>query len=176
MNEFFYDSCSLILKFSIPGILLSMVYDLFRLIRIGRNDRRHSPLDAWRKRYFPCPPSDKRQRKHINISEDILVFAEDILFCLIASFTEILAIYHINRGEIRIYCLMISVCVFFIYQKTVGKAFLILSTKILYLLRYVLYGVGCLILSPTLLFLKTVKRSARFFQKYFRKNHSENLF
>jgi hypothetical protein len=44
MNEFFYDSCTLILKFSIPGIFLAMVYDIFRLIRIGRNDLNHKPI------------------------------------------------------------------------------------------------------------------------------------
>ncbi len=172
MNDFFYDSCALILKFSIPGIFLSMVYDVFRLIRIGRNDRNHKVIPALRKRYFPC--ANERKRK--NLSENILVFIEDILFWLIAAITEILAIYHINRGEIRIYCLMISVASFFIYRNTVGKLFLFLSTKILYLLRYFLYGIGCLILSPSLFLWKIAKRIVRFFQKYLRKNHSTNLF
>ena len=173
MNEFFYDSCTLILKFSIPGIFLAMVYDIFRLIRIGRNDLNHKPITALRKKYFPHMSDE---RKHKKMSEEWIVFTEDVLFWLIAAITEILAVYHINRGEIRIYCLMISVSGFFIYQRTFGKVFLFLSTKILYLLRYVFYGICCLVLSPSLFLWKILKRIGAYCKKHWKKHHVKNLF
>ena len=174
MNDFFYDSCTLILEFSIPGIFLAMVYDAFRLLRIGRNDPHHKPLPDLKKKYFPRSSCDLNGKRRI--SDGVLVFIEDIGFCLIAAFTEILAIYHINRGEIRIYCLMVSVVAFVIYQKTLGKLFLLISTRILYLLRYLAYGLGCLVLTPTLFIWKVGKRIAIFFKKAFHKKHSTNLF
>ena len=159
MTEFFYDSCSLIMKFLVPGVFLSMVYDVFRLIRIGRNDPCHKPIVALRKKFFSYEPSsEQKQEKR---SKNTIVFIEDILFWLIAAITEILSVYYINRGEIRIYCLMISIIGFFVYQRTIGKIFLFLSTKILYLLRYAFYALGCLILSPCLFFWKIGKRIFR---------------
>ena len=64
---------------------------------------------------------------------------EDILFFVIVAITEILATYHINEGEIRIYGLMISAIGFFVYQKTLGRMFIFFSKKILYLIRMIIY-------------------------------------
>ena len=116
------------------------------------------------------------ERKHKKMSEEWIVFTEDVLFWLIAAITEILAVYHINRGEIRIYCLMISVSGFFIYQRTFGKVFLFLSTKILYLLRYVFYGICCLVLSPSLFLWKILKRIGAYCKKHWKKHQVKNLF
>jgi len=161
MIAFFYDSYGIILKFLIPGIFLGMVYDVFRLFRIARNDHRYRLGTAIKNHYFSkaSPPvhSGNKKRK-ITLPEDLLVFTEDLIFFLIVSITEILTIYYVNGGEIRTYCLLFSVIGFFTYQKTVGALFIFLSRKILYLLRRCLYLFTCLILTPSFFVWKLLKK------------------
>lgn len=156
MINFFYDSWIIILKFLIPGICLGMVYDLFRLFRIAGNDPLYSVTNAIKKRYFPKSNSDRKSRKRI--SDTGLVFAEDILFFMIVAITEILATFHFNQGEIRIYCLLISAIGFFIYQKTVGRFIIFFSRKILYLTRRIIYLFACVMLTPTFYILRCSKK------------------
>jgi hypothetical protein len=143
MIDFFYDSWISILKFFIPGVFLGAVYDIFRLLRISRNDATNSAVKAIGDRYFP-----NRKRSDRKLSDTALVFMEDILFFVIVAITEILATYHINEGEIRIYGLMISAIGFFVYQKTLGRMFIFFSKKILYLIRRIIYLIACLVLTP----------------------------
>ncbi|MBR6744515.1 MAG: spore cortex biosynthesis protein YabQ [Clostridia bacterium] len=156
MNDFFYDSWLVILKFLIPGIFLGAVYDIFRLIRIARNDRTYNVRRAVERHFFPKTVCNEKTKKYI--SEYALVLIEDILFFLIVAVTEILAIFHLNGGEIRMDCLMISVVGFFVYQKTLGRLIIFFSVKILYLIRRTIYLVVCVVLTPIFFFSKqTVK-------------------
>ena len=152
MIAFFYDSCSLILKFLLPGIFLGVVYDIFRLFRIGRNDKKYSVRDAIKKRFGRKSNAKIKPKRKISI--DLLVFLEDILFFLIVSLTEILSVYHINGGEIRIYGLLFSFLGFIIYQKTISALIIFLSKKILYAIRKLVYGCICFFLIPILFFAK----------------------
>ena len=145
MNDFFYDSWISILKFIIPGIFLGAVYDIFRLLRISGNDKTNSAFKAIGDRYFP-----NRKKSAREFSDTTIVFSEDILFFVIVAITEILATFHINEGEIRIYGLLISAIGFFAYQKTVGRMIIFFSKKILYLIRKIIYLIACLILTPVL--------------------------
>ena len=149
MIDFFYDSWLSILKFIIPGIFLGAVYDIFRLLRIARNDKTNGAFKAIGDRYFP---DRKKSTRHF--PDAVLVFIEDILFFVIVAITEILATFHINEGEIRIYGLLISVIGFFAYQKTLGRMIIFFSRKILYLIRKIVYLIACLILTPVLFVLR----------------------
>lgn len=158
MTEFFYDSWLVILEFLIPGIFLGVVYDIFRLSRIARNDKTFHVTEAIKKRFFSQSTARVKQLK---IAEPWIVFIEDIVFFLIVAVTEILATYHINNGEIRIYCLLISAIGFFAYQKTLGRTVIFFSTKILYLIRKTVYIITCVILTPPFLILKQIKKLFR---------------
>ena len=154
MIAFFYDSWTVILKFLIPGIFLGAVYDVFRLIRISRNDQTNSVKKAIRDRYFP----NKKRNHKIKMAETVLVFIEDILFFIIVAVVHILATYHFNDGEIRIYSLMISALGFFVYQKTLGRLILFFSKKILYLIRKIIYMIVCMVLTPLFFLLRSFRK------------------
>lgn len=155
MIAFFYDSWIIVLEFMIPGIFLGGVYDVFRLLRIARNDKTFKVIDAIRSHFFVKPIIFPKRFK---ISESWIVFIEDISFFLIVAITEILATYYINNGEIRIYCLLISVIGFFSYQKTLGKLIIFFSTKILYLIRKTVYIIACVLLTPLFHISKQMKK------------------
>ena len=156
MTAFFYDSWIIILEFLIPGIFLGAAYDIFRLLRIARNDKTFKVIEAIKKRFFT---KSIDYAKKFEVSENWIVFIEDIVFFLIVAVTEILATYHINNGEIRIYCLLISVIGFFSYQITLGRLVIYLSTKILYLIRKTIYIIVCVLLTPPVLISKQIRKS-----------------
>jgi len=162
MNRFFYDSCFMFFQFLIPGFFLGLVYDVFRIIRIGRNDKTYRLSEAIEKRYFPQNKERKRKRpKNQSNRETVLIFIEDIYFFFIVAVTEILSIYYLNDGEIRIYCLLFSLIGFICYQKTFGYLVILLSKKILYLCRKILYFCICLILTPAFFIIKKLSRPAK---------------
>ena len=160
MNNFFYDSWIVILKFLIPGIFLGVVYDIFRFLRISRNDRTHSIKKALNERFFLKNTSDDKKRT-ISFSEPAILFIEDTLFFIIVAITEVLAFFYFNNGEIRICCLIISAVGFFAYQKTIGNLIVFFLKKTLYVIRKTLYFVACTILIPAIFFLKIFKKSFR---------------
>lgn len=168
MTDFFYDSCALILKFLIPGIFLGIVYDIFRLFRIARNDKTYAPIPILQNRFFPDLIFEKTTKKSF-FSDTVLIFAEDILFFFLVAVTEVLTLFHLNGGEIRIYGLLFSAVGFFVYQKTVGNLLIFLSKKILYLFRRILYWIGYGVISPIFCLIKMIKRIASFFKNKQRK-------
>lgn len=143
MIAFFYDSWVTVLKFLIPGAFLGIIYDIIRLFRISRNDPTNSVRQAIFERYF-----SKRKKSRIHISDTLIVFFEDVLFFLIVALTEIIANFHFNDGEIRIYCLLISMVGFALYQKTIGRLVIFSFKKILYPIRKLIYLIACMILTP----------------------------
>ena len=157
MIAFFYDSWTLILKFLIPGIFLGAVYDIFRLLRIARSESTYSARKAIRNRFFPRTKAHGKISR-LRISDAAIVFIEDIVFFLIVAVTEILAVYYINEGEIRIYCLLVSVLGFFAYQKTLGRVIVFFSKKILYFIRKIIYLIVCIVLIPSFFFWRISKK------------------
>ena len=145
MITFFYDSCEMFFKFFVPGIFSGMIYDIFRLNRIKRNFHSSSFTDIVKKRYF-SEKTVSPVKKH-NF-DNILIFMEDVCFFLIAAIAEVLAIYYLNDGEIRIYCLLFSVIGFFCYQKTIGFVIIFFAKKLLCWFRKIICFFVFLILDP----------------------------
>ncbi|MBE6665376.1 MAG: hypothetical protein E7603_04010 [Ruminococcaceae bacterium] len=158
MINFFYDSYLIFLRFLIPGIFLGMIYDVFRLIRIGRNSKTIPLPEAIKNRYFPNKIKRNKKTLKKHTYPNFLVFIEDISFFLIVSVTEILATYHLNNGEIRIYCLLFSVIGFFCYQKTISLCVIFISKKMAKLFQKILFICICLVLDPIVFFIKKLKR------------------
>ena len=172
MIDFFYDSSFLILKFFILGNLLGLIYDFFRLVRMGRNDKKYDPKAELRKRLFP-------QKKKLNDkkrSDSLYIFIEDIIFFLIVAVSQILMTFHENSGEIRIYCMIASFMGFWGYQKTIGNIIIFLSQKILYLSRRIFYWIIFLILFPIISAFRFFKKIIKHFKKQKKNKKRQDVF
>ena len=90
------------------GILLGVFYDIFRIARIAFNPG------------------------------FIIIFIEDIIFCLCSSVIVVLFVYHINSGIIRWFALFGCALAFAFYYFTVGKFVMFLSEKLIRLISALL--------------------------------------
>jgi hypothetical protein len=146
------------IQFLILGMFLGIVYDIFRLIRIGRKNTIFPLRKRIKKRYFKSTiiKDSKISIRKLHF-DTFLVFAEDISFFLIVAITEILATYHLNDGEIRIYCLLFSLVGFAYYQKTIGLFVFFLLRKFLRLFKKCLFICLCVILDPIAFIIKKSK-------------------
>ena len=159
MISFFYDSCFMFIRFLIPGIFSGLIYDVFRLIRIKRNCNFDSILKIIKIRYFPEKTKNKKNILVCRQSfHNLFIFIEDVCFFLIVFLIEALTIYHLNDGEIRIYCLIFSLIGFFCYQKTIGRLIIFISIKLLYLFRRIFCFFIFLILDPIVFIIKKIKK------------------
>ncbi len=150
MNDFFYDPWLLILFFFIPGVVLSALYDIFRILRIARTDPKGSVIP---KLYVRLGIERKRrlQSEKRKLQFDFwLVFTEDLLFCFIAALTELLLFFHLNGGVIRAPGLFLSALGFFAYRLTLGKIVIGTATCIIQLGRKLLYILLLCIFGPTM--------------------------
>ena len=153
MIHFFYDSCLMFFQFLIPGIFLGVIYDIFRIIRIARNDNPYYLLKEIKRRYFP-EKENTISSLHRSKREFVWVFIEDVFFFLILAVTEILSVYYFNEGKIRVYCLFFSGIGFLCYQKTIGRLVIYLSKKIFRICRKIFCFCICLILKPVFFIIK----------------------
>ncbi len=153
MIHFFYDSFLTFFRFLIPGIFLGVIYDIFCIIRIARNEDSYYLSKEIKKRYFSQQEKKTSSFNQVKC-ESVLVFIEDIGFFLIVAITEILSIYYFNEGKFRIYCLLFSGMGFLFYQKTVGRLIVYLSKKIITLSKKFLCICICLILKPVFYIMK----------------------
>ncbi len=162
MNGFFYDDPLDILKFFLLGVLMGIFYDIFRTIRIAR--RTDSPVKANRfylkiapKRFF-----EKREKKPITgVAEAVLIFAEDILFCIGCAAAFIFLTYAVNDGEIRIFGFLLCILGFALYYISIGKAAVYLSGHIIFLTKILIYWIFYIIIKPIKVFLSFVMRASR---------------
>lgn len=152
MNEFFYDSYRLVLSFLFLGMSLGVVYDVFRILRIGRtktiaiSGSFYEMIKPKRKLLSNIPRAFSV--KVGSSAGTVLVFFEDLLFFLIVSWAEILWFFHVNGGELRIICILSSAFGFFLYYQTVGRLTVYFARHILFLIRCLVYWLAYVILVP----------------------------
>ncbi len=139
MNDFFYDPWLLILFFFIPGAMLGALYDIFRILRIARTDPKGSVLPKLCARLGMERKRCLREEKRKAQIDFWLVFAEDLLFCLIAALTELLLFFHLNDGVIRAPGLFLSALGFFAYRLTLGTIVIGTATRLIQLARRLSY-------------------------------------
>ena len=89
----------------IIGVVLGVIYDVFRIQRITM--------------------------ERDNIIENIIIFAEDIIFAVISAVIIVLLMYHLNHGRIRWFAPVGAGIGFVIYYNTVGRIVIICSEKII---------------------------------------------
>ena len=103
MTDFFYDRWTIFPAFLMSGILIGILYDVFRILRIARTYDELPDGKIFKKIILPkkaCKAS--KSRGVFRALNSVLIFAEDILFWIAAAFIETVFIYYFNNGEIRL--------------------------------------------------------------------------
>lgn len=162
MTEFFYDSYKLLCKAILLGVILGAIYDIFKMIRIAKKSD-NIPCGAFFKKIYPKKTifgSDKHSEKEADKTADtIFTVFEDILYFIISALFEILFFLGENDGEIRIYCIVFIVIGFLVYEKTIGKIVAFFSSRIIFLVRCLLYWVIYIIIFPIRTLFELVKKA-----------------
>jgi hypothetical protein len=156
----FYGTYSAFVNAALLGVLLGIVYDIFRIARISR-----MPYIAPEGRFYEIikiPERKKTLPGFVSVSDKLLTFAEDIVFWIIASVAEVLFIYHINGGAVRVYFIMCTFSGAALYFFTVGKITMYFSVRIIFLLRCLLYWTFYIIIYPIRLILRFIVNVWRF--------------
>ena len=127
-----------------------MLYDVFRIARISR-----LPYIAPSGRFYDFIkiPSKAQipnflSKKVFVFSDNVFTVLEDILFWLAVSVSEILFIYHVNGGVVRIYFLIYSFLGAALYFFTFGKLTMYFAIRIIFLIRCLLYWTFYIIIYP----------------------------
>lgn len=158
MTELFYDPAALIIKAALLGVVLGVIYDVFRFLRISASS--NVPSGAFFEKIRPKKPilTQRKQKKTIKIGKKAIVFIEDILFFIISAVAEILFFLGLNDGEIRIYCLIFTLIGFILYLLSIGRIVIYFSSVIIFFVKCLLYWLFYIIIIPVKHFLKFVKK------------------
>lgn len=100
------------------GFFLGSFYDVFRIIRVAFNLR-------W-----------------------LVVFLQDIFFCVVSSLIIILSIYYTNSGRIRLFGLAGCFLFFVLYHLTVGRFIMFISKQIINFIKQVLRFLHSITIKP----------------------------
>ena len=126
----------------ILGGCFGATYDLLRITRVllGVHYSRRT-TDRLRAIRLPLlPPICKRRRSRLL---GIVIFLEDLLFCLLVGVVMILLFYSANHGRIRLPAFLLAAVGFLLYRASIGRAVMAFSEVIAFFLevfiRYVLF-------------------------------------
>ena len=144
----FYGTYTSFFRAALLGAFFGILYDVFRIVRIS-----HLPYIMPSGKFYEIISIPQRERhtktifwqNFFKLSNTVITLVEDLLFWAIASLCEILFIYHVNGGAIRIYFLVISFAIAAIYFLTIGKLTIYFSVRIIFLIRCLLYWSFCII-------------------------------
>ena len=147
----FYGAYSAFINAAILGVIFGIIYDIFRILRISR-----IPYLAPKGKFYKIIKipernkldSKKRLKNFFCVSDTLLTFIEDLIFWLIVSIGEILFIYHINGGVVRIYFILFTFAGAALYFFTIGKFTVYFSVRIIFLARCLLYWSVYIIIYP----------------------------
>lgn len=161
----FYGAYSAFIDAALLGVILGVVYDVFRILRIAR-----VPYIMPKGKFYELIKIPERKNKKnktklkniFEISDAAITFIEDVAFWLIAALGEILFIYHINGGAIRIYFIFLTFIGAAIYFFTVGKITAYFSVRIIFLIRCLLYWFFYIIIYPVKLVLILFENAVSF--------------
>ena len=180
----FYGTYTSFFRAALLGAFFGILYDVFRIVRIS-----HLPYIMPSGKFYEIISIPQRERhtktifwqNFFKLSNTVITLVEDLLFWAIASLCEILFIYHVNGGAIRIYFLVISFAIAAIYFLTIGKLTIYFSVRIIFLIRCLLYWIFYIIIYPIRRILSLLIRFTRFIQeriikpKLFKITHKKEL-
>ena len=127
------------------GVGLGAIYDLLRITRVllGVHYSRRT-AERLRQISFPLlPPVKKRGESR---ARGIVVFREDLFFCLFAGAAFVLLFYGANNGKFRFPVLLLAGVGFLVYRATLGRLLMMFSEMIAFFIeilgRYAVFFVS----------------------------------
>ena len=124
MNTFFYSQIGIFLIYLISGVLICLLYDIFRAIR-----------------------------KTVK-TPDIVTYMEDAVFWIIVAVFLIYLIFILKSGEIRFFMFLAICLGSIAYYFTLSKYFMKFSVHILTFIKVIIKKIITILLIPLKLFLK----------------------
>ena len=127
------------------GGCFGAVYDLFRITRVllGVHYSRRT-ADRLFKMQLPLLKRIRRRKESRVLG--IVIFLEDLLFCLLVGVTMIILFYGANHGKIRFPSFFLAAGGFLLYRVTLGRLVMTFSEVIAFFtevfIRYVLFFAG----------------------------------
>ena len=123
------------------GAFLGVFYDVFRILRIAFKPK-------W-----------------------LVVFVQDIIFCIASSFIIILSVYYTNSGQVRLFGLTGCFLCFVLYHLTIGKFIMFVSAKIIEFVKQMLRLIYNITVKPVkimiLFIINLLKKYFKFMLKVF---------
>ena len=149
MTEFFYDKWTIFPAFAMSGILLGLVYDVFRILRIARTYDELPDGKFFKKIALPKKAvKASKSRGVFRFLNSALIFVEDISFWIAAAFIETVFIYYFNNGEIRLDFFFYTAAGFFAYSVSVGKLIVFFAKKLIFFCRCLIFYILYIIIYP----------------------------
>ncbi|MGN1095012.1 MAG: spore cortex biosynthesis protein YabQ [Eubacteriales bacterium] len=152
------------------GVIFGLIYDVFRILRISRLPYIAPSGKFYDKIKIPEKPKENKKSLFTDIlhfSDTAITITEDIVFWLIITVCEILFIYHVNGGEIRIYFFLCTLFGAAVYFFTAGKIVMYFSVRIIFLTRCLLYWMIYIIIYPIRKVFLAFKRALIFINRKF---------
>ena len=118
----------------ILGAFLGLLYDLFRITRVFLG-MHYSRRAAKRLESIRLPLLDPRKKRKESRALGVVIFLEDLLFCLMAAVSLILLFYGGNNGKFRVFALFCTAGGFLLYRVTLGRAVMLFSEVIAFALE-----------------------------------------
>ena len=123
------------------GVCFGAVYDLLRITRVllGVHYSRRT-ADRLRTIQLPLlPPIRKRKESRFL---GLVIFLEDLLFCLLVGSVMILLFYSANHGRIRPPAFILAAGGFLFYRGSIGRAVMTFSEVIAFVLEVIATSVS----------------------------------
>ena len=111
------------------GLILGAVYDCLRITRVFFGNH-YSHRAARRLQEIRLPLLPKAKARGESRALGVIVFFEDLLFCLFAGISLILLLYGFNNGNFRFFVLFCACLGFLIYRGTLGRLVMLFSEVI----------------------------------------------
>lgn len=126
-----------LIAFFADGIIIGLLFDLFRAIR-------------------KCYKTS-----------NIIIYIEDVLFWILAGLLTLVVIFVFANGQIRLYMILMLILGCIIYFATISKYIMLLSTKIINIIKYI-FKISTL---PFIKLFQFIKKRIIF--KFFLKNNGK---
>jgi hypothetical protein len=116
------------------GLILGAVYDCLRITRVFFGNH-YSRRAARRLQEIRLPLLPKAKAHGESRALGVIVFFEDLLFCLLAGVSLILLLYGFNNGKFRFFVVICACIGFLIYRGTLGRIVMLFSEVIAFFLE-----------------------------------------
>ncbi|MBQ9131270.1 MAG: spore cortex biosynthesis protein YabQ [Clostridia bacterium] len=141
------------------GGILGLFYDCFRITRIflGAHYNRETVKRLQSIRLPLLKPRKARGESHLM---GLIVFLEDLLFCLLSGGALILLFYELNHGSFRFTAVCCAGVGFLLYRATLGQLVMLCSEGVAFVFETALRYLAFFILFPFRILWRLVKNAS----------------